>query len=366
MPKAFMFKKEQNKGKIMIYHDIGDSYWDEYGSREFSEEIEALGDVDEIDVYINSDGGEVSAATAIYSQLRAHKAKINTYVDGIAASAASLIFMAGDRRIMREASILMIHNPGMFAYGNSQKLRTTADFLDKLKEAVLTAYNRAEISEEEISKMMDDETWLTAVDALEKGFATEIDNFGEVVVLEVNNNVLMVKDTKIDVSKHKKFNNFYMKNIKMFKTKEGSTVMTLDEFKSKHPEMYSQAVEEGVKAERERIKEIEETGIPGTEALMKKYKYEDPKPADMFSKEALKMLKSGAIKLENGNEQVDKNEENNISPEMKSLEKAKMDALNSGVQTVPGGNGKEELSEREKAKMRANRIAAKINTRRGL
>ncbi|SJZ95324.1 Clp protease [Cetobacterium ceti] len=359
--KAFMVTKEQNKGQIRIYSDIGDTYWWEYGSDEFRRELEALGDVSEIDVYINSDGGEVSAATAIYSQLRAHKAKITTYVDGIAASAASLIFMAGDKRIMREASILMIHNPGLSAYGTSKQLRAAADFLDKLKEAVLTAYNRADITEDEISKLMDEETWMTAADALERGFATEVDTFSPKLDLEIDNNVLMVKDTKIDVSKNKQFNTFYMKNAKMFKTKnmkENEENMTQEELKSRNPEMYLKIKEEGAIEERQRIKEIEEAGIPGTEVIMKKFKYEEPKTAEMFSKEVLKMVKAGEISIEPQEGKKQKND-------MENLKDAQMDAKKSGVQNIPGSTGKSELTPEEKAKMRAERIAAKINKNRG-
>lgn len=366
MPRAVMVQKEQNKGKIMIYQDIGDTWWTEYGSQEFTRDIEALGDVTEIDVHINSDGGEVAAATAIYNQLRAHKAKVTTYVDGIAASAASLIFMAGDNRIMRPASILMIHNPGILASGTSEKLRAAADYLDKLKEAVLTAYNRATISEREISELMDKETWMTANDALEKGFATQIDTFGDEVELEINGEVLMASGTSIDLSKHAEFNNFYSKNTKMFKKREENeemAVMTIEEIKTKHPKMYADILEIGAKEERERIREIEEMAIEGSEALMKKFKFEEPKSASMFSSEVLKMMKSGDIKLGTKVEETVVVE--NGKPGMSALEKAKLDAQNSGMGEVTPGAGKLEATDKEKAAMKAKMIADKINKKRG-
>lgn len=367
MPRAVMIQKEQNKGKIMIYQDIGDTWWTEYGSQEFTRDIDALGDVTEIDVHINSDGGEVAAATAIYNQLRAHKAKINTYVDGIAASAASLIFMAGDNRIMRPTSILMIHNPGMFAGGTSEKLRAAADYLDKLKEAVLTAYNRANISEKEISELMDKETWMTANDALEKGFATEIDTFGDEIKLEIDGEVLMVSGTSVDLSKRSEFNNFYSKNTKMFKKREDNesmAVMTIEDIKLKYPKMYAEIIDIGAKQERERIEEIEDMGVEGSEALMKKFKFEDPKPASMFSCELLKMMKKGEVKIEPKTEQNPAAVEEK-TPEMIALEKAKLDAKNSGMAEVPPGTGKVEMTDKEKAALKAKMLADRINKKRG-
>lgn len=367
MPRAVMVQKEQNKGKIIIHQDIGDTWWTEYGCEEFTRDIEALGDVTEIDVHINSDGGEVAAATAIYNQLRAHKATVTTYVDGIAASAASLIFMAGDNRIMRPASILMIHNPGILASGTSDKLRAAADYLDKLKEAVLTAYNRATISESEISKLMDNETWMTANEALEKGFATKIDTFGDEIELEITGDVLMASGVSINLSKHTEFNNFYSKNTKMFKKREereNMPTMTIEEIKAKNPKMYADILEIGAKEERERIKQIEEMAIEGSEALMKKFKFEDPKPALMFSSEVLKMMKNGELKTVVKNEEGVVTEEKN--PEMTALEKAKLDAKNSGMGEVTPGVGKVEMTAQEKAAMKAKMIADKINKRRGV
>ncbi len=366
MPKAVMVRNEQNKGKIMIYGDIGDTWWSEYGSLEFTRDIAALGDVTEIEVYINSDGGEVAAATAIYNQLRAHKAKVTTYVDGIAASAASLIFMAGDDRIMRATSILMIHNPGISVSGNSQELRYVADYLDKLKEAVLTAYNRSDISEKEISELMDKETWMTANDALEKGFATKVDTFGDDIELEINGEVLMSSGTSIDLSKHTEFNNFYLKNTKMFKKREENgnmPMMTIEEIKTKNPKMYAEILEIGAKEERERIREIEEMAIEGSEALMKKFKFEEPKSASMFSSEVLKMMKSGDIKL--GAKVEETTAVENGKPEMSALEKAKLDAKNSGMGEITPGTEKPEATGKEKAAMKAKMIADKINKKRG-
>ena len=108
--------------------------------------------------------------------LKMHKAKINIYIDALAASIASVIAMSGDTIFMHKNSFLMIHNSWIMTVGNAKELRDTADLLDKTDEASNQAYlDRAlNISEEELKELLDAETWLTASEALEKGFIDEI------------------------------------------------------------------------------------------------------------------------------------------------------------------------------------------------
>jgi ATP-dependent protease ClpP protease subunit len=136
---------------------------------------------DTINVHINSMGGLTSEGLAIYNTLKNHSAKIITMVDGFACSAASLIFMAGDERIMGDASLLMIHNAWMTAQGNAHQLRATAEELDKISEAAANAYaSKINISREELDALLDgaehDGTWISPEEAVKMGFATSIDN----------------------------------------------------------------------------------------------------------------------------------------------------------------------------------------------
>lgn len=132
-------------------------------------------EADTINVHINSYGGEVAEGLAIYNRLKQHKAKIKTYCDGFACSIASVIFMAGDERVMSNASTLMIHNPWTWISGNAAELRKTAEDLDKLAQASVNAYlDSVTLSEEEIKKLMDEETWILPDEALEYGFATAV------------------------------------------------------------------------------------------------------------------------------------------------------------------------------------------------
>ncbi len=132
-------------------------------------------DADRIKVYINSCGGEVSEATAIYNQLKNNRAKVTTVCDGFACSAASVIFMAGDERLMNKASRLMIHNAMSGARGNAQELRKAADDIENINELSVTAYmEHISISREELRELMDGATWIKPEDAVRMGFATGI------------------------------------------------------------------------------------------------------------------------------------------------------------------------------------------------
>lgn len=170
--------KTGQSATINIYGDITSWPWLEgdVSAANLSKQLEELSDVTEISVYINSYGGEVAEGLAIYNSLRRHKAKITTICDGFAASIASVIFMAGDERVMNDASLLMIHNAWTVCSGNAQELRKQADDLEKITSASVAAYKaHSSLSEDEIKALMDDETWITPDEAMEYGFATSIE-----------------------------------------------------------------------------------------------------------------------------------------------------------------------------------------------
>ena len=177
--KYFALEKTKQTATITIYGDICSWAWEEFGemsAQVLSKQLEALGDVNEINVYINSYGGEVAEGLAIYNALRRHKAKVRTFCDGFACSIASVIFMAGDERIMNEASLLMIHNAWTWASGNAAELRKQAEDLDKITQASVEAYKaHSNLKEEEIKALMDNETWILPSEALEYGFATSVE-----------------------------------------------------------------------------------------------------------------------------------------------------------------------------------------------
>ena len=174
-----MAKKSNEKAEIFIYGYIFSEPFrmeDETSAISFKKELDALGDVKQIDIHINSGGGMVFEGLAIYNMLKRHKSTINVYIDGLAASAASVIAMAGDTVYMPENSFLMIHNALVTTTGNHHDLRKEADTLENLTESLKTAYMDKGIivSKEELTRLMDEETWLDAKKAIGLGFADEM------------------------------------------------------------------------------------------------------------------------------------------------------------------------------------------------
>lgn len=168
---------ETKTADIYIYGDITSWPWfeDEVSSYTLAKELEGLEDVENINIYINSYGGEVAEGLAIYNALKRHKARVTTVVDGFACSIASVIFAAGDERIMSNTSLLMIHNAWSYTWGDANELRKDADDLEKITQASINAYmNIVNVEEKEIKEMMDQETWLNGPECLEMGFASKL------------------------------------------------------------------------------------------------------------------------------------------------------------------------------------------------
>lgn len=128
-----------------------------------------------ITVWIDSWGGDVFAAAGMYNSLKEHKGKVIVKIDGKAASAGSIIAMAGDEVYMSPVSILMIHNPWSGARGEAKDMRHMADVLDEVKETLVNAYQlKTSLSRNKISRLMDEETWMSAKKAVAEGFADGI------------------------------------------------------------------------------------------------------------------------------------------------------------------------------------------------
>ena len=145
-------------------------------AREFRQ---ALKGVRNVTVHINSPGGDVMAGAEIYSALREHslngEGKVTVIVTALAASAASIVAMAGDRILMHPVAYMMIHNPWTLAIGDAKELRKTAKTLDVISEGLISAYQqRTGKDRDELKKMLDNETWMSAATCVEEGFADEI------------------------------------------------------------------------------------------------------------------------------------------------------------------------------------------------
>lgn len=141
----------------------------------FINDIRAHKEAKSINLSIHSPGGSLLDGLAMYNALRSHSAKVHAHVEGLAASAASIVLMAGDVITMPEDAFIMIHNPWTFAAGDSDEMRDIADTMDKMKTSIVNIYkNRTGKTTEDIESMMDEETWLNSSEALEHGFADTI------------------------------------------------------------------------------------------------------------------------------------------------------------------------------------------------
>lgn len=197
--KYWMMKSNDNKiAEIDIDGEITSATWDESdtSAASFRDDLKELDDVKTINLHINSPGGSVFEGIAIYNMLKQHKAHINTYVDGIAASIASIIAMAGDTIFMPSNSMLMIHNPSTVAMGHSDELRKVADQLDKITNSIIDIYldKANKLDKDNLIKMLDDETWISAEEAVNYGLADEL--------LESNNAAACISNKYEKIYKH--------------------------------------------------------------------------------------------------------------------------------------------------------------------
>lgn len=192
-------------GELLIYGPISNTSWwgDEVTPRQFHEDLRALGDIDELRVYINSGGGDAFAGQTIHSILRRHKARVVTYVDGLAASAASVIAMAGDTVVMPRNAMMMVHNPWTFAWGEASELRKVADTLDQVRETLVAVYEeKTGLDRDRIIELLDAETWMTAEEAKDLGFADEIDEAKEVAA-SLRGDTLVINGQEHDLSPYR-------------------------------------------------------------------------------------------------------------------------------------------------------------------
>ena len=181
MRKYYSMAKDGKTADLMIYGDITSLpiFDSDVTSYDLCQEIAAT-DADRINVHINSYGGECSEAMAIVNALNRHKAKIVTYNDGFACSAAATIFMAGDERIASPYCTFLFHNAWTTVTGNAAALRTEADNLDTITDQSKALYlDKTALLPEELDALMAEERFLTPEEALEIGFATEIEGAEE-------------------------------------------------------------------------------------------------------------------------------------------------------------------------------------------
>ena len=176
MEKFWQFRNSDEKEAELIFNGpISDETWwgDEITPEMFREELSKV--KGNLTVWLNSPGGDCFSASQIYTMLRNHNGKITVKIDGIAASAASVVAMAGDETLISPTGMIMIHNPMTVAWGNKSDMEKAISVLEEVKESIINAYLRkTNLSRAKISRLMDEETWMNAEKALQLGFVDDI------------------------------------------------------------------------------------------------------------------------------------------------------------------------------------------------
>lgn len=176
MKKFWNWIRDDGGGRVLRLEGPIDSesFWgDEITPKDFRDELES--DEGDITVWINSPGGNVFAAAEIYTMLKDYKSSVTVKIASIAASAASVIAMAGDRVLMSPTALLMVHDPSTIAMGNTKAMEQAITTLNEVKEAIINAYAaKTGLRHNRIADLMSNETWMNAKKAVELGFADEV------------------------------------------------------------------------------------------------------------------------------------------------------------------------------------------------
>lgn len=324
----FVASQEGNTAELLLYGEISEYSWygDEITPAEFNNDLKMIGAVDEIVVRINSGGGDVFAAVAIYTRLKEHKAKITIKIDGWCASAATIIAMAGDTIEISVGGIFMIHDPaaGVLGYYKADELKKIADELETIKQSIVNCYMTVcGMEESEIKSLMSEEKWYTGQEAVDAGFCSSV-MFTEVQTEVEDTEKIIVNSVPINISGFHTvpkgllgYANSLNNKSTNAENKEDNN-MTLEEFKQKYPDV-ANAYKDEIKAEgtqagsdtkavdteRARIKAIDEITLPGFEDLANKAKYEEPVSAEAFAMQIVAAQKQkGQTFLNNREEDI--------------------------------------------------------------
>ena len=293
--------EESAAPELILYGDIASETWwgDEVTPRQFSDELNALGAVDEIVVRINSGGGDVFAANAIYTRLKDNKAKITVKIDGWAGSAATIIAMAGDVIEIPGNGVFMVHDPKMGAMGyfSAEDFKKAAAELEVIKQSIVNGYAlKTGKSAEEISAIMSAETWYDGKQAVDAGFCdklmfedaqTTVENMGKVIVNSVSMDLDRFPNLSVSLLNRLTartsggFSN--TPTTQKITEKERKTmgpenkeIKTPADLKAAFPGLVQQIEDAATAAERKRIQDIEGVALAGFEKIVHAAKFDNP------------------------------------------------------------------------------------------
>jgi enoyl-CoA hydratase/carnithine racemase len=291
-------------------------------------------------VRLNSGGGDVFAAVAIFTRLKEHPANITVIVDGWAASAATIIAMAGNTVKIPAAASFMIHDPslGLLGYYGSDDLQTFVNELNVCKDCIINAYmTKSSKTKEEIAELMSAETWYTGEQAGEEGFCDEVLFAGEDTKPTATDFIYDGMPKALTSGAPPKDNKPNQEERKL-------EIKTTQELRAAYPDLVKQVGTEAANADLTRIKDIEDRTQEGFEALSAIAKYEKPQSASDFALNIIaEMKKQGGDYLNNRQEDADESGANGIEapplPANAAIKGGKRDAVDEAIDRLEKANG---------------------------
>lgn len=307
---------DDQKAELLLYGDISErSWWEDAATpKRFADDLAALGDVKEITVYINSGGGDVFAAQAIGNMLERNAATVTAHIDGLCASAATIVACHADKVVAAADGSYMVHpvSMGVCDYLTAEDLNNCLKALETIRSSIITLYaKKSGKTEDECAKWMDETNWWTATEAKEKGFVDEVDDEADDSVVENRNGILFVNSvgTHLPFNEAPEFVRNRAKAKKPVTRPENKTpaelpghndhgevkdmeIKTVDDLRKAYPDMVAQIENDAATTERTRIKEIEDSTIPGAEDEANEAKFVKPVDSAAFAKAVIANMKA--------------------------------------------------------------------------
>lgn len=312
----FRNQADGSGAELLLYGNISDTSWwgDEITPKLFAKDLNDLGAVNELTVRINSGGGDVFAAQTIGNLLEQHAAHVTARIDGICASAATVIACHCNKVIAANDSTYMVHpvKMGLNGYADAVTLQQYIDAMTTIRENIITLYaKKTGRRKDEVAGWMDATSWWTGPQAKENGFVDELTNNGEDAVVENRNGVLFVNHISMG-SKFETAPEFVRNRVKRVVNNQPAgqpekqqevqgmdpkdSIKTADDLRKAYPTLVSQieqeAAEAATNAERARIQSIEDMALPGSEQLTAEAKFSKPMSAAAFAEAMVKNAKT--------------------------------------------------------------------------
>lgn len=348
--------------ELLLYGAISSqqSWWeDRVTPGKFNEELAAIGDVSEIIVRINSGGGDVFAANAIFTRLKDCSAKITVKIDGWAASAATIIAMAGDTIKIAKNGVFMIHDPAMTVWDTftAEDFEKMAEELKVIKQSIVNTYAmKSGRDTQDIEQLMSVETWWTGEDAVSNGFCDEI-MFDDVSTAVENSSHVVVNSVSLDVSSYKTLprslfnspkNPGCFTNTSAAKTQKkeeqnmatNESITTVEALTAEYPDLVAKIVSNAKEEERARIKDIKETALNGFEDIVEDAMFEHPvSAAEVALKIVNEQKKQGGTYLANRDADVTDSNAGNVGTAAKQTGQETENPYDAAIDKLFGKKG---------------------------